>query len=153
MNVTQILEQITSLVSTNGWIAIVGVVLLIFVYSIIKKTLKISILALLAVPLSLLLSRLYTYFIFGDHSSSLISLILQWKVLDTPNEYVLLILVIGFIVMSEMKCLGFLISIVATGYAFLRYFLGENSLPDLLVPTFIAVLSIFIARRIFAKVR
>ncbi len=154
MELSQIIPQITNFISQNGWILFVIVVLAMIIFAIVKKTLKIATLSILVIPTTLLISRTYQFlFVQQLPFDQFLQKLFQWKILEIPNEYVMLLVASALVIVTEAKCFGIIISIATAIYAGIRYFTGASSLPDLLVPTIISIVSIFIAKFIIGRIK
>lgn len=154
MQFSELLPQITTFISQNGWILFVIVIVAMIIFAIIKKTFKIATLGILVLPITLILSRMYQFLIVQHLPfDQFLQKLFQWKILEIPNEYVMLLVAAALVVVTEAKCFGIIISVATAIYAAVRYFTGASSLPDLLIPTIISITSIFVAKVIVGRIK
>lgn len=127
----------------------------LLIYTIIKKTFKVAILSVIALPVTYLITIILQYFIhtqrpFLDNNLPVL--------LDAPNTlnsfpslHTLIAMTLALIIFSEFKCLGSIIIFLAFTLGITRFIANVHNPIDILGSIVISIISIIVAKLIIAK--
>lgn len=155
---TSLPQQLQTIISFTGdtmVYVIIAIFLGLLIYSMIKKTFKVVILSLIALPITAGITLLMQYFIQTQRpylEKNLPTIIDAPNTLNAfPSLHTLVAMTAALIIFSEFKCLGSIVIFLAIILGFSRVFLNVHNPIDAIGSLVIAIISIIIAKNILGK--